>query len=236
MLEQFRPGILEATRLAWARRSKDGQFIRQGKAEFAAIPDQSIDYAVMEHCPGPVKMVPLDAGWNDLGAWDAVWQVLPKDGSGNALVGDVLAADSQDTLVHAASRLVSLVGVKDHVVIETPDAVLFADKARSQDVRHVVNAPKHQEREEQALHRKVRRPWRWYDSIDEVGRFDLYFTRRSASSSQPGKIPLEIIEMRSGSYLGEDDIVRFDDEYEKAKPDGPDPRHSENLIEKGYHG
>jgi len=206
-------------------------------------------------------MVPLDAGWSDLGAWDAVWSVLPKDATGNAHVGDVLFTDSRNTLVHATSRLVSLVGVDDLIVIETPDAVLVADRTRSQDMKHIVKALADQGREEQTLHRKVHRPWGWYDSIDEGGRFKVKRIQVKPGASlslqkhhhraehwivvkgtaeitngekkltltenqstyiplgevhrlaNPGSIPLEIIEVQSGSYLGEDDIVRFEDHY-----------------------
>ncbi len=267
-LEQFRPDIMQATQAAWDKRSADNTFVRPGKAEFAAIPSESVDYAAMEHCPGsgfPVKMVPLDAGWNDLGAWDAVWNILPKDETGNAHVGDVLASDSHNTLVHASSRLVSLVGVSDLVVIETADAVLVASKARSQDVKHIVSTLNQQKREEQTLHRKVHRPWGWYDSIDEGGRFkvkriqvkpkasislqkhyhrtehwivvtgtaeitngDKVLTLTEHQStyiplgevhrlSNPGSIPLEIIEVQSGSYLSEDDIVRLEDFYGRSR-------------------
>jgi len=175
-IESFRPDIAAATRAAWALRSSDAAFVRPGKAEFAVIPSDSIDYAVMERCPGsqfPIRMAPLDAGWSDLGAWDAVWSVLPKDDEGNAHVGDVLMTDSCNTLVHANSRLVALVGVQNLVVVETPDAVLVADKSRSQDVKHIVNALQQQQREEHTLHRKVHRPWGWYDSIDEGVRFKV---------------------------------------------------------------
>jgi mannose-1-phosphate guanylyltransferase/mannose-6-phosphate isomerase len=263
-LQTFRPDIAQACQTAWAAKKQDVQFIRPGKEEFAAIPAESVDYAVMEHCPGSafsIQMVPLNAGWSDLGAWDAVWNVLPKDAQGNAHVGDVLATDSHNTLVHASSRLVSLVGVRDLVVIETPDAVLVADKNRSQDVKHIVAQLQSKKREEQTLHRKVHRPWGWYDSIDEGGRFkvkriqvkpkaslslqkhhhraehwivvtgtaeitngDKVLTLTENQSTyiplgevhrlaNPGSIPLEIIEVQSGSYLGEDDIVRFEDTY-----------------------
>ena len=164
-LERFRPDIAKATRTAWEKRSTDQKFVRPGKAEFAAIPAESVDYAVMEHCPGselPIKMVPLAAGWSDLGAWDAVWQVLPKDEAGNAHFGDVLTTDSRNTLVHAASRLVTLVGVDNLVVIETADAVLVADRSRSQDVKAIVAQLQSTGREEHTLHRKVHRPWGWY--------------------------------------------------------------------------
>jgi mannose-1-phosphate guanylyltransferase / mannose-6-phosphate isomerase len=179
-LEQFRSDILHATAIAWEQRSTDANpatpFVRPGKAEFTAISSESIDYAVMEHCPSSeflIKMVPLDAGWSDLGAWDAVWSVLPKDPLGNAHIGDVLSYDSRNTLVQATSRLVALVGVQNLVVVETPDAVLVADRSRSQDVKHIVNALQQQKREEHTLHRKVHRPWGWYDSIDEGGRFKV---------------------------------------------------------------
>jgi mannose-1-phosphate guanylyltransferase/mannose-6-phosphate isomerase len=267
-LEQFRPDILHATAIAWEQRSTDANpatpFVRPGKAEFSAVPAESIDYAVMERCPGseyPIKVVQLDAGWSDLGAWDAVWSVLPKDPHGNAHVGDVLATDSSNTLVHATSRLVALVGVQNLVVVETPDAVLVAERSRSQDVKHIVNALQQQKREEYSLHRKVHRPWGWYDSIDEGERFKvkriqvkpgaslslqmhhhraehwvvvsgtaeitcgdkkLQLTENQSTYIPLGEVHrlanlstilLEIIEVQSGSYLGEDDIVRFEDTY-----------------------
>jgi mannose-1-phosphate guanylyltransferase/mannose-6-phosphate isomerase len=263
-LECFRPDIANATRRAWDKRTTDTTFVRPGKAEFNAIPSESVDYAVIEHCPGSefsVEMVPLDAGWNDLGAWDAVWNVLPKDEAGNAHLGDVLTSDSRNTLVHATSRLVGLVGVDNLIVIETPDAVLVAEKSRSQDVKHIVNTLNQQQREERTLHRKVHRPWGWYDSIDDGHRFKVKRIQVKPKASlslqkhhhraehwvvvkgtaevtrggetflltenestyipigethrlkNPGMVDLEIIEVQSGSYLGEDDIVRFDDFY-----------------------
>jgi mannose-1-phosphate guanylyltransferase/mannose-6-phosphate isomerase len=266
-IEQFAPAIFEATRAAWDVRKTDGTFVRPGKAEFEAIPSESVDYAVMEHCPGsafPIRMVPLDAGWSDLGAWDAVWQVQPKDAQGNSHVGDVLHSESHNNLVHASSRLVALVGVSNLVVVETADAVLVASKLRSQDVKDIVNQLTAQKREEQNLHRKVHRPWGWYDSIDEGGRFKVKRIQVKPKASlslqkhhhraehwivvagtaeitngnkvitltenqstyiplgevhrlaNPGNIPLEIIEVQSGSYLGEDDIVRFEDSYGRA--------------------
>jgi mannose-1-phosphate guanylyltransferase/mannose-6-phosphate isomerase len=263
-LNAFRSDIAKTTADSWNNKTQDNQFIRPGKAEFEIIPNESIDYAVMEHCPESdflIKMVPLDAGWSDLGAWDAVWKVLPKDKEGNAHLGDVLTTNSRNTLVHASSRLVSLVGVEDIIVIETPDAVLVADKTRSQDVKHIVTQLQATQREEHHLHRKVYRPWGWYDSIDEGGRFKvkriqvkpgaslslqkhhhraehwivvkgtaeitngdkvLLLTENQSTYiplgevhrlSNPGALPLEIIEVQSGSYLGEDDIVRFEDNY-----------------------
>lgn len=266
-IAQFAPAILQATQAAWDARKTDGAFVRPGKAEFEAVPSESVDYAVMEHCPGsafPIQMVPLDAGWSDLGAWDTVWQMQPKDAQGNAHVGDVLHIDSHNTLVRASSRMVALVGVSDLVVVETDDAVLVTSKSRSQDVKRVVNQLAAQKRKEQTLHRKVHRPWGWYDSIDEGGRFkvkriqvkpkaslslqkhrhraehwivvtgtaeitngDKVLTLTENQSTyiplgivhrlvNPGKIPLEIIEVQSGDYLGEDDIIRFEDTYGRA--------------------
>jgi mannose-1-phosphate guanylyltransferase/mannose-6-phosphate isomerase len=263
-LERFRPDIASACRTAWAARSTDQRFVRPGKAEFAAVPSESVDYAVIEKCPGSnfdVRMVALDAGWNDLGAWEAVWKVQPKDAAGNAQVGDAIVTDSRNTLVHATSRLVSVVGLDDVIVVETPDAVLVTDRARSQDVKKIVNQLGAEQRGEQALHRKVHRPWGWYDSIDNGPRHQVkrIMVKPGASLSlqmhhhraehwivvsgtaevtngdkvimltenqstyiplgqthrlaNPGKVPLEIIEVQSGSYLGEDDIVRFEDTY-----------------------
>jgi mannose-1-phosphate guanylyltransferase/mannose-6-phosphate isomerase len=161
-LERFRPDILQATRAAWQQRQRDDKFVRPPKGDFAAVPAESIDYAVMERCPGTdiaLRMVPLAAGWNDLGAWDAVWQVASKDAQGNALHGDTLVRDSRDTLVHATSRLVSVVGLDHVVVVETPDAVLVADRSRSQDVKKIVADLEQAAREEKNVHRKVHRPW-----------------------------------------------------------------------------
>jgi len=267
-LKRFRPDIDAATRAAFESRSTDTLFVRPGQAEFAAIPAESIDYAVMEKCAGTLaetgidlRMLPLAAGWNDLGAWDAVWQVAAKDAQGNAASGDVLFSDSHDSLVHATSRLVSVVGLHDVVVVETPDAVLVSDRASSQDVKKIVGTLGSAHRGEHELHRKVHRPWGWYDSIDHGERFQVkrIMVKPGASLSlqkhhhraehwvvvsgtaevtngdkvillaenqstyiplgrvhrlaNPGKVPLEIIEVQSGSYLGEDDIVRYDDSY-----------------------
>jgi len=266
-LERFRPDVASATRAAWAQRSTDAKFVRPGKPEFAAVPSESVDYAVMEKCPGTdidIRMIELDAGWNDLGAWEAVWQVAEKDAQGNASVGDAIVKDSSNTLVHATSRLVSAVGLANIVIVETPDAVLVADRERSQDVKLIVNQLSQERRGEQTLHRKVHRPWGWYDSIDHGPRHQVkrIMVKPGASLSlqmhhhraehwivvsgtaevtngdkvillaenqstyiplgqthrlaNPGKVPLEIIEVQSGSYLGEDDIVRFEDTYGRS--------------------
>ena len=262
-LQRFRPDILAACETAFAARTSDAKFVRPGKAEFAAVPAESVDYAVMEKCPGvlDIRMQQLDAGWNDLGAWEAVWQVAEKDADGNASTGDAIVRDSHNTLVYATSRLVSVVGLRDVVVVETPDAVLVADRERSQDVKKIVAQLGTARRDEQNLHRKVHRPWGWYDSIDHGPRHQVkrILVKPGASLSlqmhhhraehwivvsgtaevtngdkvimltenqstyiplgqthrlaNPGKVPLEIIEVQSGSYLGEDDIVRFEDTY-----------------------
>jgi mannose-1-phosphate guanylyltransferase/mannose-6-phosphate isomerase len=267
-LKEFRADIFEASQKAWLTKSEDStdgvSFIRPGKQEFKLIPSESIDYAVIEKCPGSkysIKMVELDAGWNDLGAWDAVWQVGKKDQAGNVISGDVLLTNSKNSLVYASSRLVSAVGVENLVIVETADAILVADRRNSQDVKNIVNQLDTQEREEKNLHRKVARPWGWYDSVDEGDRFKVKRIRVNPGASlslqmhhhraehwivvkgvaeitngdqvitlnenqstyipqgqthrlaNRGTDPLEIIEVQSGSYLGEDDIVRFEDTY-----------------------
>lgn len=281
-LESFRPDISQMTRGAWQSRTIDSHmsaaFVRFDKAAFDAIPSESIDYAVLEPAAARIRgghrgeagnelsscavtMVPLDARWSDLGAWDAVWKSLPKDADGNAQLGDVLATNSRNCLVHSSGRLVSLIGVDDLVVVETQDAVMVAHRSRCQDVKRVVDQLQSSKREEHTLHRKVHRPWGWYDSIDEGARFKVKRIQvkpgaslslqkhhhraehwvvvtgtaeitcggetRLLSENQstyiplgeihrlsnPGAIPLEIIEVQSGSYLGEDDIVRLDDHY-----------------------
>jgi len=263
-LNAFRPDIATACRSAWATRSTDGPFVRPGHTAFAHVPAESVDYAVMEHCPGSafdIRMVPLNAGWNDLGAWEAVWQVAPKDDAGNATTGDVLLHDSRNSLVHATSRLVSVVGMDDVVVVETPDAVMVSHRHNSQDVKHVVGQLHAHQRTEHTTHRKVHRPWGSYDSVDAGPRFQVkrIIVKPGAALSlqmhhhraehwivvtgtaevtvddkviiltenqstyiplgavhrlaNPGRVPLEIIEVQSGSYLGEDDIVRFEDTY-----------------------
>jgi mannose-1-phosphate guanylyltransferase/mannose-6-phosphate isomerase len=270
-LKDFRPDILVATEKAWLVKAEDASgdavFLRPGKELFNAIPGESIDYAVIEKCPGsqfPIKMVELDAGWNDLGAWDAIWQVGKQDQDGNVTSGDTLLTGAKNSLVHASSRLVSAVGIENLIIVETADAVLVANRANSQDVKNIVGQLEAQKREEKNLHRKVSRPWGWYDSIDEDERFkvkriqvkpgaslslqmhhhraehwivvkgiaqitngDQIITLTENQSTyipqgqthrlaNPGSEPLEIIEVQSGSYLGEDDIVRFEDTYGRS--------------------
>ncbi len=272
-LMQFHPTIANLTQLAWSNKTNDLPFIRPDKVAFANIPSDSVDYAVMEpvsagqqenNFPFALKMVPLDAGWNDLGAWDALWQVGEKDKQGNVLNGDTLAINTNNTLINASSRLVGTVGVKNLVIIETADALLVADLSQSQDVQKIFAVLQKQKREESNLHRKVLRPWGWYDCIDEGTRFkvkriqvksgaslslqrhqhraehwvvvkgiaevtcgDKIITLTENQStyiplgevhrlSNPGSTPLEIIEVQSGDYLGEDDIERFEDTYGRS--------------------
>jgi mannose-1-phosphate guanylyltransferase/mannose-6-phosphate isomerase len=270
-LALFRPDIATATQVAWQTKTTDASFVLPNKQAFAQVPSESIDYAVMEKCPGssfPIHMVPLDAGWSDLGAWDAVWQVNQdghQDAHGNVVKGDALLADTHNTLIHASSRLVGAVGVSNLIVVETPDAVLVADRSQSQNVKKLVLQLEVQKRDELTLHRKVNRPWGWYDSIDEGERFKVKRIQVNPGASlslqkhhhraehwivvkgtaeitngekvlllsenqstyiplgevhrlaNPGTIPLEIIEVQSGSYLGEDDIVRFEDTYGRTE-------------------
>ncbi len=266
-LKQFRPDIVQACEKSWADKKVDAPFVRPHKELFTAIPSESIDYAVMEKCPGSyieIKMMSLNAGWNDLGAWDAVWQVGQADVNGNVTNGDTLLADTTNTYIHATTRLVSAVGIDNLVIIETADAVLVADKSQSQHVKKIVTQLEQQKREEKDLHRKVFRPWGWYDSLDEGERFKVkrIMVKPGASLSlqmhhhraehwvvvrgaaeitngekiitlaenqstyipqgkihrlrNSGVVPLEIIEIQSGGYLGEDDIVRFDDSYGRS--------------------
>ena len=259
-LETFRPDILAACRAALAGGSQDMHFTRVDEAAFAACPDDSVDYAVMEKTADAV-MVPLDAGWSDIGSWTALWDVSDKDQQGNVFKGDVLNQQSRNTYVHADSRLVATVGLDDLVIVETKDAVLVAHKDHVQDVKKIVDQLKNGSRTEHINHREVYRPWGVYDSVDNGHRYQVkritvkpgaklsvqmhhhraehwivvsgtarvtngektYLVCENESTyipigqihalENPGVIPLELIEVQSGSYLGEDDIVRFEDKY-----------------------
>ena len=270
-LTQYRLDIAQATKAAWNNKSMDQSgdvtFVRPDKALFTAVPSESIDYAVIEKCTTSnysVKMVELDAGWSDLGAWDAVWQVGKQDAQGNVTSGDTMLTNTKNSLVHASSRLVGVIGIENLIIVETADAVLVIDKKNSQDVKSIVSQLESQQREEKNLHRKVARPWGWYDSVDEGERFKVKRIQVNPGASlslqmhhhraehwivvkgvakitngdkviiltenqstyipqgqthrlaNPGETPLEIIEVQSGSYLGEDDIVRFDDTYGRS--------------------
>ncbi|MCK9380280.1 MAG: mannose-1-phosphate guanylyltransferase/mannose-6-phosphate isomerase [Sulfuritalea sp.] len=266
-IDHFAPEILAACRKAVDAAHDDGDFVRLDADAFAASPADSIDYAVMEKLPAvttlgiPSRVVPLDVGWSDVGAWDALWQAIDRDADNNAVKGDVWLEDSHGNLVIAEHGLVACIGCEDMVVVETADAVLIAPKSRTQEVKRIVSRLKAAGRSEVELHRKVHRPWGWYDGIDSGERFQVkrIVVRPGATLSlqmhhhraehwvvvrgtakvtrgneiillgenestyiplgvkhrleNPGQIPLEIIEVQSGSYLGEDDIVRFEDNY-----------------------
>ena len=268
-LRRFRPDMAAAAAIAFRTAANDAAFLRFDATAFAAIPGESIDYAVMEpasHADSgiEIRMVPLDAGWSDLGAWDAVWQVGARDGDGNAAHGDTLVRDSRNVLVHATSRLVGVIGLDDVTVVETADAVLVAHRSKSGDVKEMVATLAETGRSEASTHRRVHRPWGWYENIDRGPRFQVKrivvkpgarlslqmhhhraehwivvsgtaeVTNGTAVSmlsenqstyiplgqthrlANPGKVALEIIEVQSGSYLGEDDIVRFEDSYGRS--------------------
>ncbi|MGA7180196.1 MAG: mannose-1-phosphate guanylyltransferase/mannose-6-phosphate isomerase [Thiobacillaceae bacterium] len=259
-LEAFRPEILAACRTSLARAKADLDFVRLDRDAFAACPSDSIDYAVMEHTR-KAAVVPADIGWNDIGAWSALWEVGEKDEAGNVTRGDVLLDRAGHNYVRAESRLVAALGVRDLVIVETPDAVLVAHKDQVQDVKRIVERLKTEKRCEHMIHKKVFRPWGWYEGIDEGERFqvkrimvkpgeklslqmhhhraehwivvsgtakvvcdeDIKLVTENQSTyiplggkhrlENPGKLPLHLIEVQSGPYLGEDDIVRFDDIY-----------------------
>jgi mannose-1-phosphate guanylyltransferase/mannose-6-phosphate isomerase len=262
-----RPDILAACEAALAGMKADGDFVRIDKDKFAGCPPDSIDYAVMERITAGVTglpaaaVIPLTAGWSDVGAWDSLWKVIAKDADGNAFRGDVMLHGTTDTLAFSESRLVACVGVHDLIVVETPDAVLVAHKNHTQDVKKIAERLKRETRSEAQSHRKVHRPWGWYDGVDAGERFQVkrivvkpgatlslqmhhhraehwIVVRGTARVTRgeevllvsenestfiplgvkhrlenPGKVPLEMIEVQSGSYLGEDDIVRFEDNY-----------------------
>ncbi|WP_423186130.1 mannose-1-phosphate guanylyltransferase/mannose-6-phosphate isomerase [Alishewanella sp. d11] len=262
-LKQHRPDIYAACELAMAETDPDLDFIRVNAAAFKACPEDSIDYAVMEKTQHAV-VVPLAAGWSDVGAWSSLWEISEKDANGNVHKGDVLSSGSQNNYVFAETGLVATVGLQDVVVVQTKDAVLVAAKDQVQDVKHIVQQLKAAGRTEHHIHREVYRPWGKYDSIDNGQRYqvkritvkpgeklsiqmhhhraehwivvsgtanvtiDGKDTLLSENQSiyiplgavhaleNPGKIPLELIEVQSGSYLGEDDIVRFADRYGRS--------------------
>ncbi len=262
-LERHQPSILSACRQALAAGMQDMHFVRVDAATFAACPEDSVDYAVMEKTSDAV-MVPLDAGWSDVGSWTALWEASKKDAEGNVFKGDVLGHATRNSFVHADSRLVATLGVEDLVIVETKDAVLVAHKNQVQDVKKLVERIKADNRHEHLNHREVYRPWGMYDAIDSGHRYQVkritvqpgaklsvqmhhhraehwvvvsgtarvtngdktYLVTENQSTyipvgqvhalENPGVIPLELIEVQSGSYLGEDDIVRFEDQYGRA--------------------
>jgi mannose-1-phosphate guanylyltransferase len=262
-LKAHRPDIYAACEAAFAERSQDADFLRVGKDAFTACPDDSVDYAVMEKTTKAV-VVPLSAGWSDVGAWSSLWEVSESDGDDNVVHGDVLTHNTNGSYIRAESRLVATVGLKDVVVVESNDAVLVADKYQVQDVKKIVEQLKAEGRNEILHHRHVHRPWGVYDSIDNGERYqvkritvnpgaklsvqmhhhraehwivvsgtakvtngdkEIMLTENQSTYipvgvvhalENPGVIPLELIEVQSGSYLGEDDIVRFEDRYGRA--------------------
>ena len=263
-LEKQRPEMVEACRAACAGAKRDLDFIRLEAEAFERCPSDSIDYAVMEHTDRGV-VLPLEAGWSDVGSWSALWEIGDKDDEGNLLQGDVVAVDCKDSLLRSDGRLLAALGVKDLVVVDTPDVVLVAHRSQAQRVKELVERLDGEQREEIEIHAQVHRPWGCYQGIDRAERYQVkrISVKPGASLSlqkhhhraehwivvkgsalvtrgeesflltenqstyipvgelhrleNPGKIPLELIEVQSGSYLGEDDIVRFDDEYGREK-------------------
>ncbi len=259
-LEKLNPEMLTACRKAYAGAKVDMDFFRLDKEAFSKCPADSIDYAVMERTDKAV-MIPLDANWNDVGSWSALWDVVEKDEYGNAVKGDVLTFDTNGSFLYAQNKLVAAIGVQDLVVVETDDAVMVAPKDRVQEVKEVVAQLKESNRREAENHRKVYRPWGHYDSVDTGERHQtkrivvkphaklslqkhhhraehwiivkgtalvtkgdekillsenesIYIPLGTVHCLEnPGVIPLEMVEVQSGSYLGEDDIIRLDDEY-----------------------
>lgn len=256
--------ILESCTAAYAGSRHDGDFHRIRREHFLSCRSLSIDHAVMEKT-SRATVVPLDAGWSDIGTWPALWRESAHDTEGNVMQGDVYAHDTRNTLMIAQHRLLGVVGVKDAIIVETPDAVLVTHKDRAQEVREIVRRLKAEKRPEYQLHRRVHRPWGSYESVDTGERFqvkrlvirpgaslslqlhrqraehwvvvkgtarvtrgdEIYMLAENQSTyippgvrhrlENPGCDPLEIIEVQSGDYLGEDDIVRFEDRYNRHK-------------------
>ena len=259
-MKRLVPAMVAACEKAIGAGREDLDFFRLDRAAFAVCPADSIDYAVMEKTDKGA-MLPLDAGWSDLGSWEALWEAGQKDAEANVAQGDTLLHDVTRSVIHAGHRLVAAVGVDQHIIVETADAVFVCPRARAQDVKHLVTRLKQQGRPETERHRKVYRPWGTVDSIIASERFQVkrlivrsearisrqqhnhraehwivargtalvqrgaeeFILREGASTyipictphrlTNPGKIPLEIIEVRTGSYLEEDDITRFEDDY-----------------------
>jgi len=264
-IDKFRSDILIATKAAWKKKSIDGEFIRPDAELYKAIPADSIDFSVMEKCPNSrefeIQMIPLDCGWNDLGSWEAFFQTNKVDKDGNVQFGDSLTCATKDSLIYSTKRLVSTLGVKNLIIVETDDALLVADRSKSQDVKKIVEQLKGSNRFECGIHGKVHRPWGWYDNIDSGEGFKVKRIQvnpgaslslqkhrhraehwvvvkgvaevvngeklikllenestfipkgQSHRLSNPGPDFLEIIEVQSGKYLEEDDIIRIEDSY-----------------------
>ncbi len=267
-IKLFRSDIYEACLSAYTNGIADGDFFRLDKAAFEACPDDSVDYAVMEKITNSdafqSAVIALDAGWSDVGSWSSLWEISDQDEQGNVKQGDVFAHESKNNLLFAESRMLSVVGCDDLIVVETPDAVMVTKKDRAQDVKRIVEHLKQNDRDEYLMHRRVYRPWGDYEGIDAGDRYQVKRITVKPGESlslqmhhhraehwivvsgtakvtrgdeemllsenmstyiplgvthrlvNPGTIPLELIEVQSGSYLGEDDIVRFEDVYNRA--------------------
>ncbi len=262
-LDRYAPDVLSAAKEAFAKAQHDLDFIRLDAEAFLRSPSISIDYAVMEHTEDAV-VVPLDAAWSDVGSWGALADASEADENGNVLSGDTLIEDTEGCYIRADSRLVATLGLRNHVVVETPDAVLVAERSRVQEVKRLVNRLREAGRTEPMMHRRVHRPWGWYEGMVAGDRFQVKHicVKPGASLSlqkhhhraehwvvvsgtaevrrgeeqfllgedqstyiplgtrhrlrNPGNIPLELVEVQTGSYLGEDDIVRFEDNYGRS--------------------
>ncbi len=265
-LAKYRGDILEHCQQAMKGVKQDLDFLRPNITDFLACASESIDYAVMEKTDSAV-VIPLDAGWSDVGSYSALWEVCPQNADKNVLKGDVIAQQTTNSYIHSQNKLIATVGVDNLVIIDTPDAVLVANKNKVQEVKQIVEQLKKEQRSEAVIHREVYRPWGKYDSVDNGDRFQvkritvkpgaklsvqmhhhraehwiivsgtakvtidekvvLLTENQSAyipvgavhALENPGKLPLEMIEVQSGSYLGEDDIVRFEDKYGRVAAD-----------------
>ena len=263
-LEKFRPDILSVCKKAMSGASSDLDFIRLEDSVFAACPDESIDYAVMEKTSHSV-VVPMDAQWCDVGSWSSLWDISTKDDNGNVTHGDVIYHNSNNNYVYAENSLVATIGTDNLVIVQTRDALLIAKQDQVQNIKKVVDVLKREKRSEHISHREEYRPWGRYDSVDQGGRYqvkritvkpgerlstqmhyhraehwvvvagtakvtrgdDVFLVSENESTfipvgvvhtlENPGKVPLEVIEIQSGTYLGSDDIVRFDDKYGRIK-------------------
>jgi mannose-1-phosphate guanylyltransferase/mannose-6-phosphate isomerase len=259
-LSRFSSEIVRCSQQALELAKQDMDFIRVDRDCFSRSPEDSIDYAVMEKTDDAV-VVPLDAGWSDVGSWSALWEINDQDANGNVCKGDVITEDVSGSYIHSEGRLIAAIGLENHVIVETDDVVLVADKSRVQDVKKLVDQVKLLDRDEHKFHRRVHRPWGTYEGITASDRFQVkrIMVKPGAKLSlqkhhhraehwvvvngtavvtrgeeelllsedqstyiplgvmhrlaNPGVIPLEIIEVQTGSYLGEDDIVRYDDSY-----------------------
>jgi len=261
-LERFAPDMLISCQQALSKSVEDLDFIRMDKKSFEACPSDSLDYAVMEKTDKAV-VIPLNTGWSDVGSWSSLWEINDQDNDNNVLIGDVIVQNVDNSYIHSDHRLVSVLGLDNIVVVETPDVVMVANKNQAENVKAIVDNLKNRQRDEATMHRKGFRPWGHYDAIDEGNRFQVKHISVNPGASlslqkhhhraehwvvvtgtaevtcddkvillsenestfiplgsvhrlhNPGRVPLEIIEVQSGSYLGEDDIIRLDDCYNR---------------------